>query len=96
MTLFCPDQKTERSKMPDAMYGFGLARTDTQMEAYLASSSLMTSRELSVSASLHAVLAFCPEFVLLTRTRERTLVGPFLAAPPVAPEAGRLPCVPPW
>ena len=61
------------------------------MPAYLASSSLMMSRESSWSGSVRTVLTFCPEFVLLTR--ERTLAGPLLATPPVAlvDEAGRLP-----
>ena len=70
--------------MPDTMYSCGLVRTDTQMEAYWASSSFMIARELSASGSIRTVLTMCcPEFVLLTR--ERTLAGPFLAAPPVAP-----------
>ena len=40
--------------MPDTMYSCGLARTDTQMEAYWASSSLMIVRELSASGLSHA------------------------------------------
>ena len=44
--------------MPDAMYGFGLARTDTQMEAYLASS--LPSRSAQRSGPFGPTFLFGP------------------------------------